>query len=158
LRNLKLTGRERLSPPARCFGRTKVSKTKKMNNQIVNSNLADKRFYIYELPTFLSYKTKVIIHSLAILVKSYYSSESYQALRHKLNNSKEYYLFRRYCLTRDNYKCVKCNHHATQVHHLVEVKDDPCLALDPTNGISLCNDCHTLQHSWLTNDLHDSVE
>jgi 5-methylcytosine-specific restriction endonuclease McrA len=121
-------------------------------------NLASKRFYIYEPSIRLSYKTKQVINQLINLVKTYYSSESYQALRHKLNNSKEYYLFRRYCLTRDNYRCTNCSHHATQVHHIVEVKDNPRLALNVANGISLCNDCHTLQHRWLTDGILNSVE
>ena len=123
------------------------------------TNLASKRFYIYEYELKISYKTRKILNGLENLVRSYYSSESYQALRHKLNNSEEYYLFRRYCLTRDNYWCQCCSEtYATQVHHITEINVNPRMALDPYNGISLCNDCHTMQHKWLTDAVFNHVE
>jgi 5-methylcytosine-specific restriction protein A len=36
---------------------------------------------------------------------------------------------------------------ATQVHHIKELTEAPCLALDPTNHRSLCHACHSRLHA-----------
>ena len=54
---------------------------------------------------------------------------------------------RRMVLQRDHYLCQKCLSKnritkATEVHHIRELEDFPLLALDLSNLVSLCWDCH----------------
>ena len=49
------------------------------------------------------------------------------------------------------YLCQECkrygrNREAQTVHHIVHLEDDPSLALDEKNLISLCNACHNKAH------------
>ena len=46
-------------------------------------------------------------------------------------------------LEQDNYECQMCgSKEKLHCHHIVPVKINPMLALDPTNGIVLCESCH----------------
>ncbi len=54
-------------------------------------------------------------------------------------------------IKRDNYECQKCKEKvkyskADCVHHIIHLKDNPYLALESSNLISLCNECHNLEH------------
>ena len=54
-------------------------------------------------------------------------------------------------LRRDGYRCRECrrygrNREAQTVHHIVHLEDDPSLAMDNSNLISLCNACHNKAH------------
>jgi 5-methylcytosine-specific restriction endonuclease McrA len=48
--------------------------------------------------------------------------------------------------------CVDCGEPATQADHLVSVRQDPSLALEPSNVVSRCRRCHSARtsryHSW----------
>jgi hypothetical protein len=57
-----------------------------------------------------------------------------------------YQQWRRAVLTRDRRTCRKCGCHATVVHHVVSIKDDPSLRLEISNGITLCAACHKAVH------------
>jgi 5-methylcytosine-specific restriction endonuclease McrA len=47
---------------------------------------------------------------------------------------------------RDQYTCHDCGGRAVEVHHVIELTPDnihdPNIALNPTNLMSLCGDCH----------------
>ena len=56
---------------------------------------------------------------------------------------KEYDIWKQVVLEQDKYECQKCNSKENlHCHHINPVKTHPQLALDPTNGIVLCKDCH----------------
>lgn len=51
----------------------------------------------------------------------------------------------------DNNECQLCKHEgkyhkAEMVHHKIHVRDNPMLALDMDNLMSLCNECHNREH------------
>lgn len=55
-------------------------------------------------------------------------------------------------LIRDDYLCQVCAKHgqltaAKIVHHIVHLKDDPLLALEEDNLMSVCHPCHETIHS-----------
>ena len=55
----------------------------------------------------------------------------------------EYQTFRDYVLKRDNYECQKCGSKKDlHCHHIIPIKIEPMFALDPDNGIVLCQECH----------------
>ena len=69
-------------------------------------------------------------------------------------------------LIRDHFECQDCRarlenavshdiqlkgwerkiHRATQVHHIIELKERPDLAFDDDNLVSLCGMCHNIRH------------
>ena len=53
---------------------------------------------------------------------------------------------RKLVLRRDHYTCCDCEGRATEVHHIIELTpsniNDPHIALNPDNLMSLCGDCH----------------
>jgi len=54
-------------------------------------------------------------------------------------------------LRRDKYLCQRCKRYgrmrqATVVHHIKHLDEYPELALDPSNLVSLCADCHNKEH------------
>ena len=71
--------------------------------------------------------------------------------KEKLYTLTEYKVWRKEVLKRDNFKCVGydghyCGKKAKHAHHIYPVKTHPDLALDPDNGISLCEECHKYIH------------
>lgn len=55
--------------------------------------------------------------------------------------------WRKEVIANDNSQCRHCG--ATEslhAHHIVRWADDPSLRLDPTNGMTLCRDCHAEEH------------
>jgi 5-methylcytosine-specific restriction endonuclease McrA len=54
---------------------------------------------------------------------------------------------RREVLRRDHYTCSECYGRAAEVHHITELTpgniNDVRVALNPSNLISMCHDCHT---------------
>lgn len=81
-------------------------------------------------------------------------------------NSEEWKHKRLAILRRDQYECQDCRkrlqeakekdirlsamdakiRRATQVHHIMELKEHPELALDEENLVSLCTQCHNVRH------------
>ena len=62
---------------------------------------------------------------------------------------KDYGVFRRLVLIRDDYKCLCCgndNEKDLQVHHIRSFKDNLELATSVKNGVTLCKDCHKKYH------------
>jgi hypothetical protein len=52
-------------------------------------------------------------------------------------------LWRQQVLKQDNYICQKCGSKENlHCHHIIPVKIEPFFALDPDNGIVLCQECH----------------
>lgn len=69
---------------------------------------------------------------------------------------------RREILRRDNFECQICKalfnyKAATDVHHILNLRDHYEKRLDSNNLISLCNECHTLVHSLKLNNI-DKIE
>ena len=46
-------------------------------------------------------------------------------------------------LFRDNYICYYCSGEANTVDHLISVKKDPHLAMDPSNLVACCKRCNS---------------
>lgn len=62
-------------------------------------------------------------------------------------NSRQWRRFRQGILARDRYLCVNCAARgklsvASDVHHIIRVKQDWNKRFDPSNCISLCKACH----------------
>ncbi|MCK5614869.1 HNH endonuclease [Candidatus Pacearchaeota archaeon] len=55
---------------------------------------------------------------------------------------KEYQLWRKLVLKRDEYACQYCTERAEHVHHIQPKKTHPLFSLDPDNGLSVCKKCH----------------
>lgn len=62
-----------------------------------------------------------------------------------------YATWRKIILKRDNYTCQICHKEGREAHHILSVKERPDLILNFDNGITLCVDCHKLQHRRKTN-------
>ena len=60
--------------------------------------------------------------------------------------SKAWRIVRELVLRRDHFTC-HCHGRAEEVHHIIELTpeniNDPNVALNPDNLVSLCHDCHT---------------
>ena len=61
-------------------------------------------------------------------------------------HSPQWQAVRRIVLHRDHYTCCDCGERANEVHHIVELTpdniNDPNIALNPDNLMSLCGRCH----------------
>ena len=57
-------------------------------------------------------------------------------------NSQEYQEWRQHIFELDNSLCVYCGKEATIAHHILPQKTHPESTLDPTNGLSVCKECH----------------
>lgn len=90
------------------------------------------------------------------ITKSFYNSNDWKEKKEAI-------------LVRDNYCCQRClgkwkgkgdqikkprlitsNDTRLEVHHIVELKDDPSKCLDDDNLITLCHHCHDVQHNRVT--------
>lgn len=61
-------------------------------------------------------------------------------------NSPEYIKWRDTVLKRDKYKCQCCGFNQNlQAHHIENFADNPSLRVDVSNGITLCEGCHSIQ-------------
>lgn len=74
-------------------------------------------------------------------------SEEMDAKAEAFYNSRQWRRFRQGILARDHYLCVNCAANgrlsvASDVHHIVRVKQDWNKRFDPSNCISLCKACH----------------
>jgi len=70
-----------------------------------------------------------------------------------LYTSEEYKIWRDYIFGLDNGLCVYCGKPATIAHHINPQKTHPEEALDPSSGISCCQECHFKyghRDSWCT--------
>ena len=67
-------------------------------------------------------------------------------------NIPEYNKWRKACLERDGYRCQKCGSLENLcVHHIKPYAKYPKLATDKNNGITLCQECHKLEHRRMRN-------
>ena len=70
----------------------------------------------------------------------------------KFYKSKRWQIARDYALRRDNFMCQSpgCYKPAEEVHHIIHLTqqniDDPEIATNPDNLVSLCRDCHFKEH------------
>ena len=66
---------------------------------------------------------------------------------------------RRIVLRRDHYTCADCYGRAEEVHHIIELTpeniNDPKIALNPGNLISLCGQCHKKRTKGYTGDISE---
>jgi len=68
---------------------------------------------------------------------------------HLLRKHREYQQWRIKVLERDNYICQKCGNEKDRMisaHHIKNFNDYPKLRYNVSNGITLCNSCHTKLH------------
>lgn len=63
-------------------------------------------------------------------------------------NNIRYGPFCRAVLERDDFTCQDCGQYARnlEVHHIIPYADDPELAFEVDNGLTLCHDCHKDRH------------
>lgn len=70
--------------------------------------------------------------------KSFYNSQAWKDVK-------------AYCYERDKGRCTKCNKfvygHSAQHHHIIPIKENPKLKLDPDNITTLCPKCHMLEEN-----------
>ena len=60
---------------------------------------------------------------------------------------KQYSLWKRHVLRRDNFRCILCESDMTiRVHHVKRWIDDPILRYKKDNGATLCFKCHGIGH------------
>jgi hypothetical protein len=77
----------------------------------------------------------------------------------KFRRTKEYKIWRKQVLTRDNYTCVECGLKKSfnknirfHAHHKQSFSEYPNLRLDVENGVTLCEGCHQKKHHWKFKD------
>jgi 5-methylcytosine-specific restriction endonuclease McrA len=66
-----------------------------------------------------------------------------------LRNSAEYNDWRLAVFTKDGFTCIGCGDkrgHNLQAHHILSFAKYPELRLDVSNGVTLCNNCHSKVH------------
>ena len=85
------------------------------------------------------------------MVEIYFKSIPTDEELRKFYAGRKWRKFRRLALKRDNFECQRCKKlglvvKAECVHHKLEIKKRPELALDINNLISLCNTCHNIVH------------
>lgn len=92
--------------------------------------------------------------------------ETYAEISHYLRTCEEYDRWRADIMARDHYKCTKCDskdslhvHHINQLYDICEKYNfdiDTIINseefLDRANGITLCTDCHALEHPYISRD------
>ena len=60
---------------------------------------------------------------------------------------RDYHLWRKLVLERDNYECRRCQTKENlHTHHLLHYAKEPEFRRDVPNGITLCRECHSLVH------------
>lgn len=73
-------------------------------------------------------------------------------------HSSDWQVAREVALDRDAHLCQHCLARgdikpASMVHHIIELDptniDDPKIATDPSNLVSLCDKCHKAAHGWI---------
>lgn len=68
--------------------------------------------------------------------------------RSRLASTNLYGEWREKVLVRDDFTCQKCgNKNEINTHHIIPYKLNKEIALNPDNGITLCNSCHRKYHS-----------
>jgi hypothetical protein len=67
-----------------------------------------------------------------------------------LRDTRDYRIWRRAVLERDNHTCVSCGckDGTLHVHHIISISDDITKALDISNGETLCIKCHQKEHPF----------
>ena len=82
-----------------------------------------------------------------------------KAFSDKLYHSRLWRAVRQEVLHRDLYTCRDCDGRAEEVHHIVELTpeniNDPMIALNPDNLMSLCHNCHTKITKGSTGDIKE---
>lgn len=72
---------------------------------------------------------------------------------------KEYKIWRKSVLERDNNLCKLCGNNIKLVaHHVLEAQHYPELVYEISNGICLCNDCHKVLHKHYSIQLIKSLQ
>ena len=63
----------------------------------------------------------------------------------QIRNSKDYRIWRKAVIKRDNFRCTKCGAcEDLQAHHIKSFRDFPELRMDINNGKTLCLSCHSI--------------
>ena len=92
--------------------------------------------------------------------------ETYKEISHYLRTHEKYDEWRAKVFKRDNYECSKCgtkkNLHAHHINQLYDICDKYDINIDKIlnskefndidNGITLCQDCHALEHPYISRD------
>ncbi|HEY6022408.1 MAG TPA: HNH endonuclease signature motif containing protein [Candidatus Paceibacterota bacterium] len=71
---------------------------------------------------------------------------SWGRLRRRLETTPEYHAWRQAVLATTCGWCSECNNTAVNCHHVVRIAMNPDRALDVSNGVPLCRECHAAKH------------
>lgn len=84
-------------------------------------------------------------HAVGKNAPAYKHGKCTTKLRHKLSNKLS--IWRKIVYKRDNWTCQHCGKKGDiNAHHVKPLAQYPKLALEPSNGITLCVDCHSKVH------------
>jgi 5-methylcytosine-specific restriction endonuclease McrA len=88
------------------------------------------------------------IHWMGIKNPNYKHGKWKEWQKHYFNL--DYKLWREFCFKRDNYTCQKCGATKTYltVHHIKSWAKYPDLRYEKSNGITLCEPCHSLTDNY----------
>ena len=92
-------------------------------------------------------KRKISEYQKKLLIINY---ELYDLVKHQDYEAFGIYGWRKFCLNRDEHKCMLCgSNNKLEVHHIAPQGLRPDLRYNVNNGISLCHVCHFRQHPKL---------
>jgi hypothetical protein len=100
------------------------------------------------------YRKKYLLNKYSVFFCSRKCEKEYQSKTRCISELPEawrrrrgYKAWRKKVLERDNNECKLCGSNIKlNVHHIIEVRDNPSLRYDVNNGITLCQKCHIEVH------------
>ena len=104
---------------------------------------------ISEASKNISYKTRLKISNAHKGEKSHFWKGGITEKNKALRQTFEYTLWRKSVFERDNYTCVVCGNTGgyLHAHHIKRLADFPELALEISNGVTMCKGCHHIE-TW----------
>lgn len=93
--------------------------------------------------------------------KNYYDENAKESKNKRIRKSKEYYLWRDEVLSRDKNTCQCCgnkNKRKLRVHHIENFNENINKRFDVSNGITLCEDCHSIKKYGSFHNIYGSTK
>lgn len=115
-------------------------KIKEIDMNVISYRLLlgeDFQILFYEQLKYIRY-----LENFILFLKKKKLRKGYKKLPKHFYNSYDWADIRIIILNRDNFKCRHCGALANHIDHINSAKYFPEMALDPTNLLSSCEDCH----------------